>query len=187
MSSDIQLLLIGALIGFFVTFLTTIVTHIFQITRDDRDRKWKAEQEIANRWWDRKATAYGNIINTLTDMTYSLGNWLNLEFQRTEGERDLMFVRYIETCRKKLADIEKTETEGSYLISEKSVQALNKLTRLVYPITIDDEDDEVVNLEKLTFFYSSAKECLEIIREETHADLGVNRTKKSLWQNKTKT
>lgn len=171
MTSDIQLLLIGTLIGFIVTILTTIITHHLQNLRDEKERKWRAEQEITNKWWNRQADAYGNIINELTNMAYSLENWLNIEFQISEGSTDLTFDRFLEDYKTALVSIEKTELGGAYLISKKSVDALKKL---IITLDINDEDFEVDSLKKLDSLYLSTKECLEIIRDEAQISLRIN-------------
>jgi len=170
MSSENSLILLGALIGFLASLLTTIVTHLLQTGRDEKDRKWKSEQEISSRWWERKATAYGNIINSLVDMTNSLGIWLESElpFDR-ELDQDEDVTPYIKVYRESRGRIEKAEIEGAYIISENAALALKKLLK-----ELNVEYENVQFWETLNNRYAASRDCLQIIRDEAHKDLRIS-------------
>jgi hypothetical protein len=169
MSPENGLLLLGALIGFLASLLTTIITHLLQTVRDEKDRKWKSEQEISSRWWERKATAYGNIINSLVDMTNSLGIWFDLElpFDR-EGDQDEDVMLYIKIYRESRSKIEKAEIEGAYIISDNAALALKKLLK-----QLNVEYENIQFWETLNNRYAASRDCLQIIRDEAHKDLRI--------------
>jgi hypothetical protein len=169
MSSENSLLLLGALIGILASLLTTIVTHLLQNVRDEKDRKWKSEQEILSRWWERKATAYGNIISSLVDMTNSLGIWFDLEVPfDVEANQDEDATAYIKDYRESRRRIEKAEIEGAYIISENAALALKKLLN-----ELNVENESVQFWETLNNRYAASRDCLQIIRAEAHKDLRI--------------
>ncbi len=170
MPSENNLLLLGALIGFLASLLTTIVTHLLQGVRDEKDRKWKSEQEISSRWWERKATAYGNIINSLVDMTNSLGIWFDSElpYFQEDGQHENE-TPYIKVYRESRSRIEKAEIEGAYIISENAALALKKLLQ-----ELNVENESAQFWETLNDYYRASRDCLQIIRDEAHKDLRIS-------------
>ena len=170
MPPENNLLLLGALIGFLASLLTTIVTHLLQNVRDAQDRKWKSEQEISSRWWERKATAYGNIINSLVDMTDSLGIWFESELPLDpDGGQDEDVTPYIKIYRESRSRIEKAEIEGAYIISENAALALKELLR-----ELNIEYENLQFWETLNNRYAASRNCLQTIRDEAHEDLKIS-------------
>jgi hypothetical protein len=171
MPNEINMLLLGAFIGFFATFITTIINFLLQLVRDKRDQKWKSEQEISSRWWERKAAAYGNIISGLVDLTNLYIKWHSVESKNHRGEDDNKLLRFIidkfdETTLK----IEKAEIEGAYFISEDAATALNNL---ILSLKYKAVDVDGGNVETLNTRLIAAKECLKFIRNEAHKNLNI--------------
>lgn len=171
MPSELINLLLGGLIGFLASILTTITTHWLQVKRDDKERQWKSKQEITSRWWERKATAYGNIITSLVSLTNSLGNWFDLEVQINQLDGQDMeneVENIIEEYKDSLRSIEKAEIEGAYLITDKATLTLNQLVK-----ELKKEDEYTQFFALLSDRYSAARSCIQIITDEARKDLKV--------------
>jgi hypothetical protein len=171
--NEINTLLLGALIGVFATSLTTLISHLFQLVRDNRERKWRSEQEIRNRWWERKVTAYENIINSLVDLTNSLDKWSSREYEDTSGDREHRIGKInVDEQRKvfweTIGKLEKTAIEGAYIISRQATIALEELMK---KLTFDDGEEYFFMTLGNNLF--AAKECLQIMRDEARKDLEI--------------
>ncbi len=170
MSQDIFNLLIGATIALVSTLFTTIVSAVIQSRKDEREHRWQEKHEISKRWWERKADAYGGIINDLVLFTNEQQTLSEFRAQFSPEEKidssDPIFTNYIKLCSR----LEGKAREGAYLITEKSAQELQKFiaTLEIFP---DFEDGFLQNAENR---YIAASSCLEIIRQEAKKDLGIS-------------
>ena len=129
------------------------------------------------RWWERKAEAYAEVIGSLVSLTYSLDRWQEDEFkilsdEKTEISEDFrneIFAEY----DKALKHIERASTEGNYILSEKAANALSDLIRKLRENTDREFSGWTDWLDSIIQKFESAKNCLKIIREEAKSDLQV--------------
>ena len=131
---------------------------------------------IGERWWDRKADAYGSIIGSLVAMVLLLDSWIEIEC-RSSGRlgpgREL-----IDEYRRFQREVERVATEGDYVISRKASSALAELVKVLRQVVapgLDPSGPDVALfiLKDLGVRRSEIWSCLEVIRDEAKSDLRV--------------
>ena len=136
---------------------------------------------IGERWWDRKADAYGNIIGALVELAHSLDAMIQENMYMQEfGKED--FVEAYEAGETKyrefVARLERVVTEGDYVISRKAASALSELMVGLATVGMDripgfdDPFDDWLG-DKLRGERELVRSCLEAIRAEAQSDLRV--------------
>ena len=84
---------------------------------------------IGERWWDRKADAYGSIIGSLVELMHSLDVMIEQHgFRRELGTKDFDEAYEVGEAgyREIVARLERVVTEGDYVISRKAASALSE-------------------------------------------------------------
>jgi len=128
------------------------------------------------KWWERKAGAYAEVVSSLVALTYSLDRWVRKELlERTDEE-----YRPPPELQKRIRDeyeearirIERTAVEGDYFLSRKSANALSILIKQLrqepeWPVTGDSW------VASLSTYHKAAQDCLNTVREEARGDLKV--------------
>jgi hypothetical protein len=127
---------------------------------------------IKERWWDRKADAYGNIIGSLVQLIY----WLEWRIGILEGLRDghsKEAQKVPNEYEKARAQIERVAFEGDYVISTETANALSELVKTLELAPDKSENALGSWLGRLHGYHTAAKSCLEAIRAEARSDLRV--------------
>lgn len=136
---------------------------------------------IGERWWDRKADAYGSIIGGLVRLMHSLDVMIQQHGYRREfGGED--FNEAYEASKAEydeiVARLERTVTEGDYVISRKAASALSGLVVGLATAGLDrvpdfgDPFDDWLG-DTLREKRELVRSSLEAIRAEAQSDLQV--------------
>jgi hypothetical protein len=123
---------------------------------------------IKERWWDRKADAYGNIIGSLVGLVhlYDFGKTRDGSYKL--GELNALYSKYSEAR----ARMELVATEGDYIISKKAADTLSEFMETLDPAS-DGFDSMNHCMKCLWKCQEAAKSCLKVLRAEARSDLGV--------------
>ena len=111
MSPENIVTLIASGLAFFASVIAVIVSAY-----NARFRRFALE-----RWWDRKAQAYAEVVGSLVSLTYSLDRWQDDEFEMLTGNgqnavSEDVKKEIISEYNEALARIERAATEGNYIL-----------------------------------------------------------------------
>ena len=127
--------------------------------------KLSMKQFYSEKWWEKKAEAYSQIIEHLSYLQYYFGEWLNEGVGiRNLGGKDTE--RLSEGYRKARESIAKAAAIGAYIISDDTATALVKLLR-----ELEKEDPRGNWVGDIDRCHGSVKECITKIREYAKVDL----------------
>lgn len=138
--------------------------------REDRLRADQQFEWVSQRWWERKASAYTEIVDAVWHIRERASDAIEQMYAHQDGtshtslplDRDFLKDR---RDLKKLADI------GQFVISDEVAAALSELRRKVDAV----EDHPDIDIEIETHF-KAAKECLSVITPAALRDLGITRS-----------
>jgi len=159
MSDDSIIPLITAGLAFIASVIAVVVSAY-----NARFSRFASE-----RWWERKAEAYVQIINALSDLVFYYEQTYNAEF---EG-RELSDARKEEINRdwqRGFLQVKKASNIGAFMISKKAEDALKQYWG--EPTERHDPGDWFWHLE---YNYSKADECLKQMVICAKADLQVEK------------
>lgn len=127
---------------------------------------------IQERWWDRKADAYGKIIGSLVSVEYAYECLMENETVFEGDEEDSLEVKedlqgIVDECNEAWSRLERAAAEGDYVVSEKVATALAELVR--GKETIDPSE----LMSALRCHRDEIGSCLKFVRAEARSDLGV--------------
>lgn len=129
------------------------------------------------KWWDKKAQAYAEVIGSLVSLTYSLDRWQDDEFEVTvEGQNGVsedVNKEIVAEYNKALSRIERAATEGNYILSEKAANTLSDFLKKLRENSDKEYTGWVDWYESLIKNLNLAKDCLSILRDEAKKDLQV--------------
>jgi len=156
--------LVAAGLAFVASLVAAMVSHY-----NARFRRFALEK-----WWERKAEAYAEVIRSLVTLIYSLDRWIRHEYAlRTDQEYEpppeaqkTIYNEYKEVRTK----IERAAIEGNYVLSGKAANALSELIKQlrkepIWPVTWDSLVD------CLQGHFKAAQDCLKAVRGEARSDL----------------
>ncbi len=125
--------------------------------------RWAAERFIKERWWQRKETAYLEIIESLSDLISYASYCSDLYLRSTTGSppKELS-----ERRREAHWKIEKAADVGALVISEKAAQALKELQTRPQ---LDPDKNPLFEL--FDDDWKHYKKALEIVRECAREEL----------------
>lgn len=133
---------------------------------------------ISERWWEKKAETYSNIIVSLVTLANTLkfwrvdieNSWINPDHKRGKKYKQLS-----EEYREALLDLERKAIEGNFLISEKATIILADFFQRFDKIAEPNfsNDDEILNY--YNEIEKTVKACLGGFRFEARKDLGVSK------------
>lgn len=132
---------------------------------------------IGERWWDRKADAYGDIIGSLVAMELLLDSWIET-LRRSGGRVGARKEVFSEYRRLFEGKVERAAAEGDYVISPKASGVLAELVKALKRVVAPGLDPSgprgsSLLLDDLEWRRSEIESCLEVIRDEAKSDLGV--------------
>lgn len=152
----------GLLVALIPALMVSIISPIITV-------KLSMKKFYSQRWWERKAGAYSEIIESLSLLKYSLYEWLTeLEDGRPlleEYEKKLQA-----NYRKSREHIYKVSGTGSYVVSEDTTTALTNLLREFNKTAPGHPGDYYQTLVK---DYNAVTDCIEKINKCAKADLQV--------------
>lgn len=148
---DIFIYLISALI---VSIITAYLTVKFSI-----------KQFYSQKWWEKKAEAYSNIIEKLSYLQYYFGEWLE-EIEGTKKMREKDEERLSEGYRQAKESIIQASAIGAYIISDNTAVALVTLLR-----DLNKGDPSGNWMDDISRCYHTIEECIAKIRKYARVDL----------------
>lgn len=154
MNQFIQIILTALIPALIVSIITAFITV-----------KLSLRQFRSQRWWEKKAEAYSQIIEHLSYLQYYFGEWFE-EGVGTKKIGDEYRKRLSEGYQKARESIEKASASGAYIVSEDTITALSKLLRELEKT--DQNGDWVGDLGQ---HYGAVKECIKKIRDYAKSDL----------------
>ncbi len=160
------------------TIVTLIVGLVISVATAWLTVKFSLSQFRSERWWERKANAYGDAISVLVAMAYSLQRGYDDENRRNFDEsynitpetRSAIHDEF----RKSRERIEQVAIEGDYILSRNSAASLLTLVKELqekpdvdqqYPIEVEEW------LAYLRGYENATKRCIETLRKEAKFDL----------------
>jgi len=159
--------LIAAGLAFIASLVATIVSIY-----NARLRRFALE-----RWWERKAQAYAEVVGSLVSLTYSLDRWQDDEYEVIKdgqnGVSEDVKNEVIAEYNKALARIERAATEGNYILSEKAAKTLSDFLKKLRENSNREYTGWVDWYSALVQNFEAAKDCLNILRDEAKKDLQV--------------
>lgn len=154
MSEFVQGMLIALIPATIVSIITAYITvHL------------SMKQFYSQKWWEKKAEAYSNIIEHLSYLQYYLGEW----FAEGVHEKELSSSdkeRLSEGYRQARESITKAAAIGAFIVSNDTATTLEILLRELEKQ--DQKGDWVGDIDRC---YGSVKECIAKIREYAKTDL----------------
>lgn len=148
--------MIGNLIvGLIIAIVSALVTVHFALKRF-----------CSEKWWERKADAYGSIIEALHHLKNYDDHHMAFEKSGTElpeeGKKELT-----DKLRCAMAEVRKRMDVGTFVICEEAVSALHTLMEEL------DASTKTTNYkEHLNLHLSAVSKCLESMRQIAKKDLG---------------
>lgn len=137
-----------------IAILTSIITVRLSI-----------KQFYTQKWWEKKADTYSKIIEELSYLQFYFGELFDEGIQIkhiSEEEREDLYKRHKNS--KQL--IFKSFASGAYIISNKSIKALERLIK-----ALEEEKTNCHFTDNYDRWYGATKECIQEIREEAKRDL----------------
>ena len=124
---------------------------------------------VKERWWDRKAKAYADIIEGLVTMKYSADRWWEEEIYLPDRPPEVSKAINDE-YRKARAQIERAAIVGDYIISREAAEALSQLIQ-----RLEERGPHVDAswFDSLEAHLIATRICLDLVRRESRRDLGV--------------
>jgi cell fate (sporulation/competence/biofilm development) regulator YlbF (YheA/YmcA/DUF963 family) len=133
----------------------------------------------SQKWWERKADLYANLIERLYDIHSYLWNWID-NYQEADStlsaerkaQREAEATALLERNRKAREEVEKLAHTGTFLISDEVHQDL-----LAFKKTERDareKYDHWSTFELVCDIFDAAAKCIERVREHSKDDLGLN-------------
>ena len=116
------------------------------------------------KWWEKKVLAYSRIVESLSDMKYCIGEWIdvNVCIKKLDGEESKRLSKEYRQARKSII---KAASAGTYIVSDETANALEKLVREL------DEEDQKSLLGELGNHYHAVGECITKIAGYVQNDL----------------
>lgn len=154
MSEFMQGIFIALIPGVVVSIITAYVT--VQLSMG---------QFYSQKWWEKKAEAYSNIIEHLSYLQYYFEEW----FAEGVHEKDLSSsdkAKLSEGYRQARESIVKAAAVGAFIVSDKTTLALETFLRELEKK--DQKGDWVGDIDRC---YGSVKECIEKIRKYAETEL----------------
>jgi hypothetical protein len=148
----------GVLISLIPSVLISILTSILTV-------KLSLSQFYSQKWWEKKAEAYSNIIESLSHLKYCLDKLFDDEIgviELNESDQNEMF----DVIKKAKEHLIKTSNMGAYIISDESTTELKQLIR-----ELNKEDPERNWVQDLDNYSGSVKICISRIRKLAKSEL----------------
>jgi len=124
-------------------------------------------QFYSQKWWEKKAEVYSDIIGHLTDLNYSIDE-VSLAEKTEKGITKNHVDKLVNVFRESLIPIKKAAISGAYAISDKAALELRQLIKKLedfayFPLVFDQKAE-------MDLF----RNCLERIRKEAKKDLKIS-------------
>ncbi len=124
------------------------------------------KQFYSQKWWEKKAEAYTNVIESLAIMQHYMGLWFDelITYKRSDEEVNR---RFAADYQKHCDYIIKISTQGAFIISN---EVANELEMLIKELN-KDEQDLIADYDNT---FSAIKKSIEKIRSLAKKDLKVS-------------
>jgi len=116
------------------------------------------KQFYSQRWWDKKAEAYSQILEHLSYLRYYYEEWSN-EFQFDNTMDTDQRKRLSEGYIRAKESITKASAIGEFIVSETTTKALSELLSELFKLRF--EDDPFKSVDKS---YEAVTECIKTVR-----------------------
>ena len=152
----------GILIGLIPALVVSVLTSLLTV-------RLSLRQFYTQRWWERKAEAYSEIMKHLSTFKFFIDE---LEFSRLTEEADSQARNNTERgYKEEMAAITKAAACGSYMVSDPASEALSELLAKVY----ENEWDGDNSAEALQESSEAVKHCIEVVKSEARKELRTKR------------
>ena len=131
----------------------------------------------SERWWERKATAYGDVVGSLVALTRSLERWVAVDvYEDAAAGEDGVSPKLEPPFRAQYKEahlrIKRAATEGEYILSDITIRALTGLLQQLrqepeWPLTTSSWQAQLLT------DLGAAKLCLQTVRTEARVALEV--------------
>ncbi|MDP9355856.1 MAG: hypothetical protein M3R02_11370 [Chloroflexota bacterium] len=161
--------LVGIPLAAFLTWWREASLRTRQERREDLLLSKRYQEWVSQRWWERKADTYTQIVEALWHLLESAREAEEDAFDHRERDgRNRLRVPhdFVENraSLKKISDI------GSFVVSDDAAAALSRFFQTIHAIPDDSEYDEM-----LEAHLAATRTCLLEVREAAMRDLGVSR------------
>ena len=159
MSEFTQGILLALVPSLIVSILTAYVTV-----------RLSMRQFYSQRWWEKKAEAYSQIIEHLSYLLFYFGEWYSEginEKQLKEDDKQKLWIAY----GKAKESITKAAATGAYIVSGDTATTLAKLLRDLE--RTDPKGDWIGDIDRC---YGAVKMSLDEIKEHANSDLQLGKT-----------
>lgn len=123
----------------------------------------------SEKWWERKAEAYGSIIEALHHMKNYADIHIDYAMRNAEVPEDQK-TELAANFKRAHAEVRKRADVGTFVISEQAVKALQLLEK-----GLDESRDANDWYAHLDSEYGAVKKCLVSVREIARRDLGLEK------------
>jgi hypothetical protein len=159
----------GAILALLSNFILTTLNNQKQLTRDELQRQWQAQQEINKRWWEQKLGAYSRIVEAL----YELFNYYDLMYsaemheiiltEKSRAELNNNFPLYMK-------EIKKSANIGIFIISPNADKVIRDYLKPRY-----QENDESYDLwKKMDLDFEASRKCINDFIASAKDDLKIS-------------
>ncbi len=154
-------ILTGLLIGLVPSSIVAILTAWITV-------KLSIRQFSSQRWWEKKADAYNEILSHLSNLDFAYQEWIDEEEEGTEYTEEHQ-KRLRELVTPAIQRVHTADAVGAFYVSAKAVRALHSCaTTLRRPVHDgDDWYSHIIDAQ------ASVKKAIETIRSEAKTDLNI--------------
>jgi hypothetical protein len=156
--------LLGVAIGGVISFLSQMKAIDKQFEQQESIRAADAQKWIDQMWWDKKATAYGEIIDALWE-SYNY-NSEYLDYISGANGPDAKAPAPNRDWKKDRATIKRAEDMGAFYISTRASESIREYVRYLYSI-------EGRDLNFLDELIDATEKCLDAVKMEAARDLRI--------------
>jgi hypothetical protein len=150
MNELIQGILIALLPALLVSIITAYITVRLSI-----------KQFYSQRWWDKKAEAYSQILEHLSYLRYYYEKWSNVIMQ-PDITLDVDHKKNLdEGYRRSEEAITKAAAVGEFIVTETTTKAISKLLSELFSLTFQSD-----LIKAIDDSYAAVNECIKTVRGE---------------------
>jgi len=151
----------GILIALIPALIVSVITAYLTVRLSMR-------QFYSQRWWEKKAEAYSNIVEHLSYLQICIQKWLdhwtNVKELREKDKKEL-----IDKYNRARESVQKAAVIGAYIVSADTAAAISRfLVDLEFVGPTSDPVEKIENSLSLT------RECIAKIKEHAKADLRIS-------------
>jgi len=152
----------GILIGLIPALVVSVTTAIITV-------RLSLSQFHSQRWWEKRAEAYSQIMEQLSYLIYYHQEWIDedLGLSKMSGDKKLELQKRYNKIRE---DLTRVAAMGSYIVSANTSAAVEDLLK---EFNKTDNEPDFGNM--LGNRYTAVQKCIGIVRDDAKNSLGVTK------------